>query len=43
MVIYKYNLTTYNLTINIFVVPYLNLWIFIQAFMTIRLFLVISI
>ena len=28
----------HHLTINIFVIPYLNFWIFIQAFMTIRLF-----
>ena len=32
-----------SLPINIFGVPYLKFWIFIQAFMTIRLFLVISI
>ena len=31
------------LIINIFVIPYLNFWIFIQVFMTISLFLVISI
>ena len=31
------------LTINIFVIPYLNFWIFIQVFTTISLFLVISI
>ena len=33
----------HHLTINNFVIPYLNLWIFIQAFMTVSFFLVISI
>ena len=41
--LFRMSTNHHHLTINIFVIPYLNFWIFIQAFMTIRLFLVISI